>query len=69
MDNFENTFVVELLDTIWLAKENFLAKDSFIVCQAFYKDRGETTEEMLDKGSILVPYLYKGEEIFVEVEG
>lgn len=38
-----------------------------VVCEAFLEDEDNHMEEMLDMGYILVPYLFEGERVYVQV--
>jgi hypothetical protein len=38
-----------------------------IACQAYFQSEGESQEEILDQGYILVPYRFEGKNIYVEV--
>jgi hypothetical protein len=36
-----------------------------IICEVFFKSEGQSFEEMLDAGYIPLPFLFEGEEVFV----
>ena len=64
LDSFEETYVErDDAGNLWVKLSN-----GVVVCEAFYKSPDETTEEMMAKGYVPVPYLFEDEYVFVEVD-